>query len=89
MSLETVHKRPCGSFKSTNSCKLSDLNLLAEGSSKVAVDGFEPAILRWQAGIASTRPQARVSELRAVTRARRARHLLRAHKFEADGEKRK
>jgi len=39
--------------------RISDLNLLAEGSSKVAVDGFEPAILRWQAGITSTRRQAR------------------------------
>jgi len=39
--------------------KLTDLNLLAVGWSKVAGDGFEPAILRWQAGIASKRPQAR------------------------------
>jgi len=29
----------------------TDLNLIDEGSSKVAVDGFEPAILRWQAGM--------------------------------------
>jgi len=31
--------------------ELTDLNLFAEGSSKVAVDEFEPAILRWQAGM--------------------------------------
>jgi len=31
--------------------KDTDLNLLAEGSSKVAVDGFVPAILRWQTGL--------------------------------------
>jgi len=57
MSLETVHKKTCGSLKRQYS-KLTDLNLLAEESIKVAVDQFEPAILPWQAGSASTRPQA-------------------------------
>jgi len=31
--------------------QMNQFNLLAEGSSKVAVDWFEPAILRWQAGM--------------------------------------
>jgi len=37
--------------------KWTDLNLLAEGSSKVAVDVFEPAILRWQAGVHTQDPK--------------------------------
>jgi len=40
--------------------KLTDLNLRAEGSSKVAMDGFEPCDPQMAGRHASTRPQARV-----------------------------
>jgi len=52
MSLEAVHnKENVWQLYMRQFNKWTDLNLLAEGSSKVAMDGLEPAILRWQAGM--------------------------------------
>jgi len=63
MSIETVHKRTCGSCKSTNSSNESIKNFLAEGSRKVAVDGFEPAIPLMTGRHASTSPEAKGGSL--------------------------